>query len=250
MSQTYSPQQEETLNPELSQLLSLQEADLEIKRITEEIATLPARQQTIEGQFAESVREHLEMKAEYEAALATRLGLETDISTEQQKHEKFKADLMKARNEKEYSTAVREIDASKKAVSTFETDLLKIMERVETLERDVQASTPEMEARRVEVDAQLAEIAASAAASQAKLDHLLKDRATLHGTLGPIAKAIYDRVSRLRGGIVLAEAIDYSCQACRMKIRPQIFSDIRRGENIIACESCGRVLFYREKVAV
>lgn len=238
------------MNPELSQLLSLQEADLEIKRITEEIATLPARQQTIESVFAESVKEHLDLKSEYEAALATRLRLETDISTEQQKHEKFKADLMKARNEKEYATAVREIDATKKAVSTFETELLKVMERIETLERDVQAKNPEMEARRIEVDKQIAEIAASAAASQSKLDKLLADRAGLYGTLGTTAKAIYDRVSRLRGGVVLAEAIDYSCQACRMKIRPQVFSDIRRGGSIIPCESCGRVLFYRERIAV
>lgn len=238
------------MNPELSQLLSLQEADLEIRRITDEIATLPARQQTIESQFAESVKEHLDLKAEYEAALASRLRLETDISTEQQKHEKFKADLMKARNEKEYATAVREIDATKKAVSTFETELLKVMERIETLERDVQSKTPEMESRRIEVDRQLAEIAAAAAASQGKLDRLLADRAGLYETLGSTAKAIYNRVSRLRGGVVLAEAIDYSCQACRMKIRPQIFNDIRRGENIIPCESCGRVLFYREKVVV
>ena len=238
------------MNPELSQLLSLQEADLEIKRITEEIATLPARQQMIEGQFAESVKEHLDLKAEYEAALASRLRLETDIATEQQKHEKFKADLMKARNEKEYATAVREIDAAKKAVSTFETELLKVMEKAETLEQDVQSRSPEMESRRIEVDAQLAEIASAAAVSQGKLNKLLADRAGLYGTLGNTAKAIYDRVSRLRGGVVLAEAIDYSCQACRMKIRPQVFNDIRRGDSIIPCESCGRVLFFRAKVTV
>ena len=242
--------QEETLNPELSQLLSLQEADLEIKRITEEIATLPARQQTIESQFAESVREHLDLKAEYEAALSTRQRLESDIATEQQQHEKFKGDLMKARNEKEYATAVREIDSTKKAVGTFETELLKVMEKVETLERDVQEKSPEIETRRVEVDKQLAEIAASAEASQRRLDSLVADRSALYSTLGMTAKAIYDRVSRLRGGIVLAEAIDYSCQACRMKIRPQVFNDIRRGDNIIPCEACGRVLFYRAKVTV
>lgn len=238
------------MNPELSQLLSLQEADLEIKRITEEIASLPARQQMIEGQFADSVKEHLDLKAEYESTLATRQRLEADIITEQQKHEKFKADLMKARNEKEYATAVREIDASKKAVSTFETELLKIMEKIETLERDVQARSPEMESRRIEVDQQLAEIAASAAASQSRLDKLLADRSGLYNTLGTNARAIYDRVSRLRGGVVLAEAIDYSCQACRMKIRPQVFNDIRRGDAIIPCESCGRVLFFRMKAIV
>ena len=124
------------------------------------------------------------------------------------------------------------------------------MEKAETLEQDVQSRSPEMESRRIEVDAQLAEIASAAAVSQGKLNKLLADRAGLYGTLGNTAKAIYDRVSRLRGGVVLAEAIDYSCQACRMKIRPQVFNDIRRGDSIIPCESCGRVLFFRAKVTV
>ena len=250
LSRSTKKAQEENLNPELSQLLSLQEADLEIKRITEEITSLPARQQLIEGQFADSVKEHLDQLAELESTVASRARLEADLATENQKHEKFKADLMKARNEKEYATAVREIDASKKAISTFESDLIKHMERLETLEVDVKARSPEMESRRIEVDRQLEEIATAADRSQKQLDLLVADRANLYATLSGRVRAIYDRLSRLRNGVVLAEARDYSCQACRMKIRPQVFNDIRRGEEIIPCESCGRVLFFRVKVTV
>ncbi len=107
-----------------------------------------------------------------------------------------------------------------------------------------------MESRRVEVDKQLNEIASGASKSKGRLDRLLADRAALYATLSMTSRAIYDRVSRLRGGVVLAEAIDYSCTACRMKIRPQVFNDIRRGDTIIPCESCGRVLFFRMKISV
>ena len=233
------------MNPELSQLLSLQEADLEIKRMAEEIALLPARQQMIEAQFAESVKEHSDLKAEHDSALIARIRLEADLSSEQQKSEKFRADLMKARNEKEYATAVREIDASKKAISTFETDLIKLMEKIETLEAALKERSPEIEIRRNELDRQLDEITASVAASQTRLSELQQDRQSMYDTLSMDVRAIYDRVSRLRGGVVLAEAKDYSCQACRMKIRPQVFNDIRRGDTIIPCENCGRVLFFR-----
>jgi len=233
------------LNPELSQLLSLQEADLEIKRMAEEIALLPARQQMIEAQFAESVKEHSDLKAEHDSALISRIRLEADLSSEQQKSEKFRADLMKARNEKEYATAVREIDASKKAISTFETDLIKLMEKIETLEAALKERSPEIETRRNELNRQLDEITASVAASQTRLSALQQDRQSMYDTLSMNVRAIYDRVSRLRGGVVLAEAKDYSCQACRMKIRPQVFNDIRRGDTIIPCENCGRVLFFR-----
>jgi predicted nucleic acid-binding Zn-ribbon protein len=218
--------------------------------MAEEIALLPARQQMIEAQFAESVKEHSDLKAEHDSALISRIRLEADLSSEQQKSEKFRADLMKARNEKEYATAVREIDASKKAISTFETDLIKLMEKIETLDAALKERSPEIEIRRNELDRQLAEIAASVAASQTRLSALQQDRQSMYDTLSMEVRAIYDRVSRLRGGVVLAEAKDYSCQACRMKIRPQVFNDIRRGDTIIPCENCGRVLFFRMSAGV
>jgi uncharacterized protein len=37
--------------------------------------------------------------------------------------------------------------------------------------------------------------------------------------------------------------------ACRMKIRPQVFSDIRRGDSIFTCESCGRILYFKAEPA-
>jgi predicted nucleic acid-binding Zn-ribbon protein len=67
--------------------------------------------------------------------------------------------------------------------------------------------------------------------------------------LGPAARATYERLSRMRSGFALAEARDYSCMACRMKIRPQVFSDIRRGDSIITCESCGRIFYFKGESA-
>ena len=234
-----------SLSPELSQLLSLQETDLEIKRITEEIASFPSRQQVIEQQFEESASELLNLRREFETAVALRIRLEADLITEQQKHEKFKADLMRATNEKEYTTAVREIDVTKRAISTFETELLKLMDKTEKLEEGVKERTPELERRRAEFDKQLDEISQSVDNGKRRLSEMVSEREQLYTTLSGNARSIYDRASRLRGGVVLAEARDWSCQACRMKIRPQVFNDIRRGDTIITCESCARVLYYR-----
>ena len=54
----------------------------------------------------------------------------------------------------------------------------------------------------------------------------------------------------MRSGFALAEARDYSCMACRMKIRPQVFADIRKGDSIITCESCGRILYFKVEAAI
>jgi uncharacterized protein len=235
------------LNTELGQLISLQDVDVEIKRLREEIASLPERQHELERQFAESVKEYSDLKQQLNDAETDKRRLETELEIEQQKHQKFKNDLMRATNEREYTTAVREIDVARKAISSLETEILKLMDRTEKLESQLKVMDPEMDSRRLAVDAQLSEWSATAISNQQRLDQLTSQRTPMLEALSPSARATYERLSKMRSGFALAEARDYSCQACRMKIRPQVFNEIRRGDTIITCESCGRILYFKSE---
>jgi len=233
------------LNPELSQLISLQDVDVEIKRLKAEIDSLPARREQLESLFAAENSEFLELKRQSDDAQTRKRTLEEELNAEQQKLDKFKSDLMKATNEREYSTAVREIDVAKKAISALETDVLKLMEQIEKLDAQVAERQPEIEAKRVTLDGQLAEYEALAKTDREKLAKLTAERTPMIGTLSPDTRATYERMSKIKSGLALSEAVDYKCLACRMTIRPQVFNDIRRGETLITCENCGRILFFR-----
>lgn len=237
------------MNKDLSQLILLQNLDVEIKQLQEEIAALPLRQAELEQQFAASVAEYLAIKEELDEAQARKRELEDELEVEQQKHQKFKNDLMKATNEREYTTAVREIDITRKAISNMETETLKLMERIEQLEARVNEKTPEMEVRRQQVDKLLSGLRATVISDQTRVEELMQRRPSMIEDLSEDARSNYDRLSRMRFGLALAQARDYSCQACRMSIRPQVFNDIRRGETIIMCENCGRILYYPAETA-
>lgn len=233
------------MNPELSQLISLQDVDVEIKRINAEIDSLPAKRDELESQFAAENKEFLDVKQQLDGALAQKLRLEEEIEGEQKMLEKFKTDQMKATNEREYSTSVREIDTAKKAIGALETEVLKLMEQIEKLDVQVKERSPEIEAKRIEMENKLAEYEVLAKADAEKLEKLLVERTPLLETLGSETRATYDRMSKIKSGLALSEAADYKCLACRMTIRPQVFNDIRRGETLITCENCGRILFFR-----
>lgn len=238
------------MNSDLSKLITLQDIDVEIKQIREEIDNLPQRQQELENRFAASVKEYLDLKQQFEDAQSEKIRIETELENEQERHQKFKTDLMKATNEREYTTAVREIDVTRKNISLMETEILKLMEKIEKSESLVGEKTPEMESRRVEVDKQLAEWAESSKRNQTRLEELSSKRVPLLAELSPGARSDFERLSKMRTGLALAEARNYSCMGCRMTIRPQVFNDIRRAETIITCESCGRILFFRAEVTV
>jgi predicted nucleic acid-binding Zn-ribbon protein len=42
----------------------------------------------------------------------------------------------------------------------------------------------------------------------------------------------------------MAEAREGLCTVCHVRLRPQIFNQARRNEEIIQCESCQRILYF------
>jgi uncharacterized protein len=233
------------VSAELSQLIELQELDLDIQRITDRLSKIPAERDNIEKEFDTHAAEFLVLKSKYEQTFVDRSQIESDLASAQEHHDKYKQDLMRVRNEKEYTTALREIDATKKQISAYETDILKRMEELEKLETEIKSNEPDIERKRGEVDQALAALNQEIAATNATLAAMRERREVLVSTISAEMLWTYDRMARTRRGQALSAVRDGICSACRVKVRPKIFSDVRKGDLLITCESCGRILYYR-----
>ncbi|PYQ47770.1 MAG: hypothetical protein DMF78_22875 [Acidobacteria bacterium] len=55
---------------------------------------------------------------------------------------------------------------------------------------------------------------------------------------------LFHRVARLRGGVAVAQAQDGMCQVCHVKLRLQMYADLKRNEEIVQCPACNRILYY------
>lgn len=230
---------------ELSKLLELQELDLEIQRVADRLASIPAEREEIESKFKEYAAEYLALKDEYEQTLANRKQLEAQLAETQSTHDKYKQDLMKVRNEKEYVTALREIDAAKKLIGAYETDILKAIESLEKLEADLSVFTPDIERKRGEVDHDLTTLDNEKEQASVRLDETQARRKSIAQSVPQRLLVMYERVARSRRGQALSEVRDSTCSACRMRVRPKVYSDVRKGDQLITCDNCSRILFYR-----
>ena len=54
----------------------------------------------------------------------------------------------------------------------------------------------------------------------------------------------YERLRKKSKGRPIADATEGRCDACQMSLRPQFFQDLRKGDKIMYCESCGRILTF------
>ena len=58
----------------------------------------------------------------------------------------------------------------------------------------------------------------------------------------------YERIRQRWKGVAIADATSGRCAACQMVLRPQFFQDLKRGEKLQFCESCGRIVYYNPPV--
>ena len=124
------------------------------------------------------------------------------------------------------------------------------MERSEALEKNVASSEIELKKQTQHVEAEKKSARNRTAVDQKQLAEVNAERKATVGEITPSFYATYERIRKKTKNTPIADATDGRCDACRIALRPQLFQDLRRGDQILLCESCGRILTYNPVVDV
>ena len=110
---------------------------------------------------------------------------------------------------------------------------------------ELAARAPDVERMRSEIDVNLTALDKEHEEVSRQLAKFGERRKNLAGQMPRRLFSTYDRMSRLGRGQALAEISRSGiCVACRVRVRPKIFSDVRKGDQLVTCENCGRILYY------
>ncbi len=237
------------MKAELAQLVELQKTDTCIRRLQAELEAVPRRRAEIEKEFEQRASEFRGIEAERDGARAVRTRLETELSETRARAEHAERALMAATNSKEYEAAIRETDAARKHISQLETQIIEQMESAESAESKMGELEPQVAQLRGELEEKLAAFDRQVEAERAEIERCRAERERLLSELPKPMAALYNRiVSRIRDGVAVAEARNGSCSACFIALRPQAMADVRRGDEIITCDNCNRILYYEPSV--
>jgi len=230
--------------PDLQHLIQLQELDSAIDRAKRRIAEIPTAQQALEFKSAASASAVQAVKDRIAATNAARREVEKEVAAVQSRLSKYKDQLMAVKTNKEYQAMQTEIATAEGLVRSHEDRLLDLMEVSEKESADLKAVEASMKSDQAAIAAEHKALDAERANLESALTKLTDERALLAERTSKDALAIYERVAHGRKGIAVAEAKDGLCTVCHVRLRPQVFSDVRRNAAIIQCESCTRILFF------
>ena len=237
------------MNPDLERLVQLQRAETELKRVLSELAEAPVQRALLDEQLADE-RARLEGARE---ALATsqkaRRQFEGELQDLETKRSRYKGQLMEVKTNKEYTAMLHEIETVEREVRAREDLILAEMEKAEALTSEMKSEEvtfKEVEARYRD-EGRALEVRAEALKTASA--RLATERDAVAATVPQDLRELFQRVAKLRGAAV-ALANDGMCQLCHMKLRAQMYLDLKRNEEIVQCPACSRILYYEPPVPV
>jgi uncharacterized protein len=232
------------MHSDLKLVIRLQEIDNRLVDLTREITALPKHIAEIEKKLVAHERKLEADRAALAANQKERKKCEGDIQVQEQKISKLKDQMLQAKTNEQYRAFQHEIEFCEKEIRRFEDRILELMGESEPLDKNVKAAEGALKAERAQVEAEKQQARERTAADQKAAGDLQQERAGIVAQVTPATSQLYERARKARRGIGITEALDGRCSACQMALRPQFAQDLKRGDKVMACESCQRILYY------
>jgi uncharacterized protein len=229
--------------PEIENLLHLQEADKEIRRLRDEIAELPKRVAAIEHKLADTKAQLEKAQAAVKADEATRRKYETTISDLRGKISKYRDQSLDVKTNDQYKALLHEIQFAEKEIAATEDKILELMLNADARDKEVKAAQAELKAETAEIEKEKADARLRTAEDEKQLAEWSGKRDQKRSGVNEDLLRHYERVSKFRG-TGISEVRDHKCIACQVMLRPQIYNDVRTGQQTVICDSCQRILYF------
>ena len=232
------------MNADLERLIALQRLDSAADAARRRLADEPERQNALATRLESARQRVAHAKEHLTANQAARREIDKDVAVHQGRLSKYREQAMAVKTNVEYHAIQKEIGHAQAEIKTHEDRMLERMLEADDLTAAVKKAEADLAAEQKAVEADRKAMGAEHAELQAALETSASARAAIVAALDSQTLAVFELVSRRRNGIALAEARDGICTICHVRLRPQVFNNVRRNEEIIQCDSCNRILYF------
>ncbi len=233
------------MREDLAQIVGLQNLDLEIARIQREVEEIPREITELEQQLQTSrrewdqAREHLasleQLRRRHEQELE-------DVTAEQRKRQ---GRLFEIKTNQEYTAVLKEIEGLKERRSKLEDEILELFDQIEAGQGAVRNEEFLVHEREKTCKQERTAKEGELRRLQVGLDRLQEERRRQAARVEAGLLQTYQRLMRSRDGIAVVPVKDGSCLGCYVGLTPQTYNELRKGNVLLTCANCQRILYWK-----
>jgi predicted nucleic acid-binding Zn-ribbon protein len=231
--------------PSLESLIKLQHIEAQIADAKAAIAAHPQRIAHADARLSAAQATLDSAKKRLTDNQEARRNLEKDVALYQGRLSKYRDQQASVKTNREYQALGHEIETAQQEMAAAEERVIERMVEADSVGADVKAAEATFAAQQKQVDAEKKSLDEDLIQDQAALARATERRAEILKGLEPRLVALFEQVARVRKGTAVTTATrDGLCSACHVRLRPQVFQQVRTNDEIIQCDSCQRILYY------
>jgi predicted nucleic acid-binding Zn-ribbon protein len=237
------------LEDKIKHLIEIQECDQRIAELRRRIDGGPTRIRALEEALKRAEAATQAGLAQVEEAKKERRTVERQIDEREGQIQKSNVKLSNIKSNKEYQAALKEIDTLRHEKTALEDRAIELMEQIEALERQGAEARKQLDSVRETSLLEKGRILSETKAMVEESDRLEEERKALCGGVDAELLKRYDFLRERKGGLGISAVIKGICQTCHIGIPPQQFLLLLRGQELMSCPNCNRIIYWGENKA-
>ena len=235
------------MREDLNRLIELQDVDNELKAIESMKGNLPQQVEVLKSELLEAETNLNNLKKALEAAKGSKLHLEGEVKVQEERLKKYQNQLYAVKSNKEYDAITLETDTTEEKIDDIETKILETIESEDRLTKEVKDLEEHIKTLQENLIDKEKKLNVRIQETDSVSQILKKKRNELTGNIRRPLLYQYERIRKGKDGSAVVEIKRYSCSGCFTTIPPQRSLEIRSMNQLILCESCGRILVSKNK---
>ncbi len=234
------------MNGDLELLLKLQNIDYDLGELERSKEYIPDMMENLKREKTDLSEKVNSLKEELTAARLEQKDIEISLAEKQERLKTLQGQMMSIKTNKEYDALVNEIDKIKSDIDEMENRGIELLEIIETNEKELDGLDEQLKNIETTNNAQLKSLQQQINSVGSKIEGRGKERQELVKEINKRAMSAYERIRKGKGGAAVVAVKKRACGACYKALPPQKIQEIRKGEQLIMCDSCGRMLIWTE----
>ena len=235
------------MNDQLKRLIKLQEVDLVLDSIRGEIDQIPKEIDRLKTEFEESQASLDELKKNMAQLQVARRNKELELKTTEEELKKHQSELFTIKTNEAYTALLKEIEAEKKLKNEIEDTVLAAMEEEDVLLAKEKIKKEEIAKKKEAVTRGQKELQDKLQRLNQNLQEVESEQKQKIASIGPEIFKSYQRIREKKDGVAVVPIVDGFCGGCSIVLPPQLVNDVLRGEELVACRNCLRIIYLKEE---
>jgi predicted nucleic acid-binding Zn-ribbon protein len=229
---------------DLERLIQLQEIESKAAVANKAIADAPGRIAALDALLQSATNALASAKQSLEDNKTQRRSIDKDLTADQQRLDKYKEQIMAVKTNEQLHAMQHQMKSVEDDIGRQEERVLVNMMAADEVNATIKKAEAALKAAQAKVASERATIETESKNHQATVAQCNTERAAIVAAMdNKGAIDTFTRIAKVRGTAV-ARAEGERCTICQVRLRPAVFAEVRKNDQIIQCDSCNRILYF------